>query len=415
MRRLIYNLLVWAALPIFAPFSLANGKIRRNFSERIFPRRAGDGLKGAIWIHAASVGEAVVAENLMAFLRARAAGPFVVTTNTYYTRDMLRRTLGGSAQVFSLPFDLPFSIRRFMGAAGFAALVLVETELWPNLIWGASRRNIPVIIVNGRISDRAFPRYRRLAFFFKGLFDSVDLVIAQSEAHAERFIALGMDPSKVVAAGNLKYYRDPGRLPAARAERDVVTFGSVREKELPVLVPVIEALRRDFPGVRVFVAPRELTLIAAIERQLPEGIPVTRYSAMKGGRREAAGGIVLVDTVGDLIDIYAASLVAFVGGSLAPYGGQNILEPLFVGAPVIFGPHVENFSEIARVILAGGAGFMVHDGGELLSKIRLVVEDPDVRKELAGAGRGVLEAQRGVMERAASLVLETIWKRSTSS
>ncbi len=415
MRRLIYSLLVWAALPIFAPFFLAKAKIRRNFSERIFPKPAGDGLKRAIWIHAASVGEAVVAENLMGFLRPRTPSPFVVTTNTYYTRDMLRRTLGGSAQVFSLPFDLSFSIRRFIGEADFAALILVETELWPNLIWGASRRNIPVIIVNGRISDRAFPRYRRLAFFFKGLFDSVDLVIAQSEAHAERFVSLGADPSKVVAAGNLKYYRDPGRLPPARAERDIVTFGSVREKELPMLMPVIEALKADFPGVRVFVAPRELTLIAAIERQLPEGIPVTRYSAMKEGRLEAAGGIVLVDTVGDLVDIYAASLVAFVGGSLAPYGGQNILEPLFVGAPVVFGPHVENFREVARDVLAAKAGFMVHDAAELLSRIRLVLEDPGARRDLAEAGRGVLEAQRGVMEKAAGLVLEMIWKRSTSS
>ena len=161
--------------------------------------------------------------------------------------------------------------------------------------------------------------------------------------------------------------------------------------------------------------PGSLTLISAIERQLPEGLPVTRYSAMRDGRREEAGGIVLVDTVGDLIDIYAGSRVAFVGGSLAPYGGQNILEPLFVGAPVIFGPHVENFSEIADDIIAKEAGFMVRDGAELLAKIRLVMTDADVRKDLAGAGRAVLDTQRGVMEKATGLIMEMIWKNSPGS
>ena len=371
MRRLIYNLLVLAALPFFVPLLALKRKTRHNLAERIFPQRVGDRLKRAVWIHAASVGEAVVAENLIGFLRTKADNPIVITTNTYYTRDLLRRKLGASADVFSLPLDIPFSIGRFMGAADFAALVLVETEIWPNLIWQASLRGIPVIIINGRISDRALPRYRRLSFFFKGILESVDLVIAQSEEHARRFISLGMAPSRVVAAGNLKYYREPARLPATGAERNIITFGSIREKELPILVPVIEALKREFGDARIFLAPRELTLISAIERQLPEGLPVTRYSAMKDGRREEAGGIVLVDTVGDLIDIYAGSRVAFVGGSLAPYGGQNILEPLFVGAPVIFGPHVENFSEIADDIMAKGAGFMVRDGAELLAKIRL--------------------------------------------
>jgi len=414
MWRLIYNLLAFAVLPFFAVFSLLKKKMRRNFFERMFPLPAGTTLKGAIWIHAASVGEAVVAENLIAYLRARAANSFVITTNTYYTRDMLRRKFGGSLEVYSLPFDLPFSISRFMGACGFAALILVETEIWPNLLWAARRRRIPVIIVNGRISDGALPRYRRISFFLKSVLSSVDLVLAQSEVQAGRFISIGVPPSKVVAAGNLKYYREAKHLPPPRAKENIVTFGSIREKELPILIPVFEALKREFPGVRIFLAPRELTLIAAIERQLPEDFAVTRYSAMKDGRPPAGQGLVLVDTVGDLVDIYARSLVAFVGGSLAPYGGQNLLEPLFVGTPVVFGPHVENFREIAGDVIAKGAGFMVQDGPELLEKIRLVLCDPALGEDLAEKGRAVLEAERGVMEKAAGLVLEIIWKNSPS-
>ncbi|MGD0232744.1 MAG: glycosyltransferase N-terminal domain-containing protein, partial [Syntrophorhabdales bacterium] len=324
-------------------------------------------------------------------------------------------------------------------ASTFSALLLVETEIWPNLIWTAKQRGIPVIIINGRISDETVGRYRRLSFFLKGILASVDLVLAQSEAQARRFLSLGMPASKVVNAGNLKYYREAKNLPALCPKENIVTFGSIREKELPLLIPVIRALSHDFPHVRLYIAPRELTLITAIERQLPEEFVVTRYSAMKRdracdpdglstrgpddappgseGHDPAAGGhtLVLVDTVGDLVGIYARSLVAFVGGSLAPYGGQNLLEPLFVGTPVIFGPHVENFREIAQDVIAERAGFMVEDASELLAKISLVLRDEGRRKSLIEAGRLVLDMQKGVMEKATGLVLETIWKNSANS
>ncbi len=158
----------------------------------------------------------------------------------------------------------------------------------------------------------------------------------------------------------------------------------------------------------MFVAPRELTLIAAIERELPDAFAPVRYSSLKEADADVGRAVVLVDTVGDLVALYARSLVAFVGGSLAPYGGQNLLEPLFVGAPVIFGPHVENFREIAGEVLSEGAGFMVQDGPELLEKIRLVLTDASLRAALVEAGRRVLDRQRNVMEKSVGLLLEAI-------
>jgi 3-deoxy-D-manno-octulosonic-acid transferase len=427
MWRLIYNLLIHAALPFFVPFALTNRKIRKNLAERIFPPAAGNRAQDAIWIHAASVGEAVVAENLLAYARTRTDKDFVITTNTFYTRDLLRKKLGPSVEVFSLPFDLPLSLRRFLGRARFAALLIVETELWPNLIRAAKKRNIPVIIINGRISDGTIGRYKRLSFFMKDILSPVDLVLAQSQAHAKRFLSLGMPPSRVVNTGNLKYYREVNET-GADGPRDIVTFGSIREKELPVLIPVMQALARDFPHLRLYVAPRQLTLIAAIERQLPGEFAVRRYSAMKAGRAALAGdgatpgrppggthALVLVDTVGDLVGIYGRSLVAFVGGSLAPYGGQNLLEPLFVGTPVVFGPHVENFHEIAAAVVEHRAGFMVEDGEALLARMRLVLTDADERERLVAAGRAVLDLQKGAMEKTTSLILETIWKNSGNS
>ncbi len=414
MWRLIYNLLIHASLPFFFLFSLTNKKIRKTFHERLLPAPGRGSLKDAIWIHAASVGEAVIAETFINYARPRIDNAFIVTTNTYYARDLLRKKFAGSLDVFSLPFDLPYSLRRFIGTSTFAALLLIETEIWPNLIWIARERHIPVFIVNGRISDATLSRYRHLSFFLRGLFSSVNLVLAQSEEQAQRFVSLGMPSARVINTGNLKYYREETDLPVSPLKEDIVVFGSIREKELPILIPVMEALREEFPRVAIFVAPRELTLIAAIERELPETFAVVRYSSVKKEGVKDERAVVLVDTVGDLVALYARSLVAFVGGSLAPYGGQNLLEPLFVGTPVIFGPHVENFREIATEIMAQHAGFMVEDGPGLLEKIRLVLSDEAARNALVDAGRHVLERQRDVMEKAAGLVLESISRKSSA-
>ena len=186
MWRLTYNLLIHAFFPFFFLFSLTQKKIRKNFRERLIPAPAGMRLKDAVWVHAASVGEAVVAETFINHARQRMKNAFVVTTNTYYTRDLLRKKFAGSVDVFSLPFDLPYSLRRFIGSSSFAALLLVETEIWPNLIWTARRMHIPVLIINGRVSDVSLSRYRRLSFFLRRLFSSVDLVLAQSEDNAPK-------------------------------------------------------------------------------------------------------------------------------------------------------------------------------------------------------------------------------------
>jgi 3-deoxy-D-manno-octulosonic-acid transferase len=410
MWKLIYNLLIHAALPFFTAYSLTNKKIRTNFAERMFPAPAPSGLRDPIWIHAASIGEGVIAQNLVAYARKEMENDFVITTNTFYTRDMLRPRMAGAATVLSLPFDVPSAISRFIGPARFAALLLVETEIWPNLIWTAKRRHIPVVIINGRISDSTVGRYRRLSFFLRSVLASVDCVLAQSEEHARRFISLGIDPSRVITTGNLKYYRE-GAAGAAGTKEHIVTFGSIREKELPAVASVIARLRENLPGIRVYVVPRELHLVTTMEDQFKGAV---RYSAVKAAQA-AEGDIVLVDTVGDLLAIYARSSVAFVGGSLEPYGGQNILEPLFVGTPVVFGPHVANFRDAATAIIDHAAGFMVRDADELFSVILRVLSDAGLRDRLADAGRALLAQQKQVMEKTLHHIRETICRNSPGS
>ena len=414
MWKLTYNLLSYAFLPFFAIYALLNSKIRRNFLERIYLSTTRGEIRNGVWIHAASIGEAVIAETIINRLRQRIGNDFIITTNTYYTRDMLRRKFKDAVRVFSLPFDLPFSIRHFIDRSRFSALILVETEIWPNLIWIAKTKKIPVIIINGRISDQTVGRYRCLSFFMRHVLSSVDLVLAQSEEHSQRFISLGMAPSKVVATGNLKYYRDIKGLPDITSKDNAVTFGSIKEKELPFLMPAIAELKREFPELHVFVAPRELNLTTVIETQLPQGLTYGRFSALRSAGKTNCD-VVIVDTVGDLIHIYARSKVAFVGGSLADYGGQNMLEPLFVGTPVLFGPYVDNFKAIAHDIMERQAGFMVNDTHQLVSEIRRILNSEALRKSLTEAGNLVVATQRGAMENASHLIEEIIWKNSQSS
>jgi len=414
MWKLAYNIGVYCVFPFFALFALTKKKIRKTFLQRFLVSERPE-MHDALWVHAASVGEAVIAENFVNYVSSRTGFThIVITTNTDYTRDLLRKRFDQRAQVFYLPFDLPWSINRFMKQSTFEALILVETEIWPNLVWATHGRGIPVIVMNGRISDRTVKNYRSLSFFLKHVLSSVDLVLAQSQEQAERFISIGMDPSRVVDVGNLKYYRFLDHPPGTASREEIITFGSIKEKELPIILPIIEPLKKAFPGHAIYLVPRDLSLVNTMEEKLSGGLRVSRYSALKDSSTRAAD-VVIGDTMGDLMTIYSRSLVAFVGGSLAPYGGQNILEPLFFATPVLFGPHIENFREIADRILSAGAGMLVSDGPELLEAITALIANPDLRQTMGNAGLQVIREQEAVMTRTVTLITEALWKNSAAS
>ena len=417
MWKYLYNVVVHLALPFFSLFALFNRKIRNNLRERLIPQGVEEGSEGLVWIHAASLGESAIAQNLVEQIGLTVPDArFLVTTNTYYARDLLRRKLGQNVLVRSLPLDLPFSINRFMGSSIFRGLILVETELWPNLIWTARRRGIPIVIVNGRISDSTVRRYRLVSSLLRPVFSCVDLVLAQSDSHAERFIQLGMDPQRVISGGNLKYFRNTSTLPRRQQRYEVVTFGSIKEKELDPVIRVILDLKKRFPQLKVFVAPRELRLASAIEDSLRQSLNTIRYSVLRGHREDREGfDAVVVDTVGDLMDIYGESDVAFVGGSLAPYGGQNMLEPLFFETPVLFGPHVENFKEVADQVIATGGGILVNSAKELLEKISFLLENDEDRMDMGRAGRGIIDAQNRVMVETVARIRGVLWKDCSQS
>jgi 3-deoxy-D-manno-octulosonic-acid transferase len=413
MWKVIYNIAINIILPFFILFSLMKAKIRKNLAERLFFSTKHSAIKDAVWIHAASIGEAVIAETLVKYLESHSnLNQFIVTTNTYYTRDLLRKKFDKNISVFSLPFDLTYSIRRFINGSTFKALIIVETELWPNLIWEVKKLNIPIIIVNGRISDTTLKNYRRFSFFIKNVLSKIDLVLAQSEEHARRFTYIGMSPQNIINSGNLKYFRELSFINKDTHKENIITFGSIKEKELDILLPVIASLKKDLPDFLIFVVPRELFLVNRIEKELSLSLKTLKYSDYKNSTNKNVDAVV-VDTVGDLLDIYKKSKVAFVGGSLAPYGGQNVLEPLFFETPVIFGPYMENFKDIADTIITQGAGIVVSSGDDLYEKIKLVLGNKDLRNKMGSSGKKIIEMQSEVMERTVDIILKTIDRYST--
>jgi 3-deoxy-D-manno-octulosonic-acid transferase len=415
MWKIAYNIALNLILPFFTIFALTRKKMRKNLAERLIPKPGQARAKHAVWVHAASVGEAAIAEALINFMKAKTGvDDFLVTTNTYYTRDLLRKRLDSKIGVFSLPFDLTYSIRRFMRGSTFRALIIVETELWPNLIWEAKKLKLPVIVINGRISDSTLENYKRFSFFLKHVLSGIELVLAQSEEHAQRFVSIGTDRVKVVNSGNLKYYRALSNNSSKLIKENVLTFGSIKEKELEILLPIIADLKKAFPEILIFVVPRELFLVSAIEEGLSAFTTTTRYSNFRSVKEKAIGAVV-VDTVGDLLDIYKISKVAFVGGSLAPYGGQNILEPLFFGTPVIFGPYMENFKDIAATIIKEGAGMQVDNGKDLYGRIKLLLENEPLRNQMGSRGLKIIEMQRAVMESTVDAIMKVIDERRSGN
>lgn len=366
---------------------------------------------GAIWIHGASVGEARLVAALAGRIKARGR-PVAVSAVTSTGRSVLP-TPPAVDGAFVLPLDFPGIQRRAFDALAPGLVVLVETELWPNLIAEAERRGIPVALVNARIAPKRHARYRRLAGLYEPLVRGLALVAAPSEREAERFRALGAAPDRTRVVGNLKFdlpapaedgsalRRRLGLAP----ERPVVVAGSTGAGEDAPVLEAFAAARRQRGDLMLVLAPRHPERFdAAAAEAARRGFAVHRLSS---GRDAAAGeaDVVLVDALGRLAALYALGSSGFVGGSLVPVGGHNLLEPVAAGSPVLFGPHTGQVDEVASALLAAGAGERV-DGPDALAAAWLrLAGDPRERDRRAAAGRALLEVHRGALDATVALLL----------
>ncbi len=363
---------------------------------------------GAVWVHGASVGEILAASRLVD--RLRSGGHSVVSsTVTLAGREVMRRA-HPEIPCHLAPLDHPWCVESALARVQPAALVLIETELWPSWLAAAERRGIPIALVSGRVSDQSYPRYQRFQRFIGPALRRIAAIGARTAADAERFLALGAPPERICVTGDLKLEPAEEGAPLApdlgRVLGGVPLFvaGSTHPgEERAALAALAHAAKEGLPAALV-LAPRRLERAAEVERIARVGGRVVRRRSALGSAPLREGEVLVLDSVGELTPVYARAAVAFVGGTLVPVGGHNVLEPVFAGRPVLFGPHTENARHAVVILEASGAGRRVADADELAKALVVLLRDPDEARRRGEGGRRELSTHRGSAERAAELI-----------
>jgi len=415
----LYNLLLFLGLPGVLAYhcyrSISRGR-RSALAERFGLIPAADllPLRGhdVILVHAVSVGETIAATPLLKGLRRRYPDKKIVISNVTETGRSVALKSGLADLCVYFPFDYPFAVRSVLRKLNPAVVVIMETEIWPNFISAARSIGIPVVLANGRISDRSLARYLKLSWFFRPVLRQLTALCMQTPEDAARIAAIGANEVDVVPAGNLKYDtplhgKSPERVAALKekyripTDCTVFTAASTHEGEE---VQVVEAYRAVLQGGRscfMILAPRHPERATAVAEILAAAkIPFARRSALSPDAAPAgAGGVLLLDTVGELASLYEASDLVFVGGSLVPTGGHNPLEPAAFSTPVLFGPHMENFREVTAFFLNYGAAVQVQDREALARELASLIDDAARRREMGAAGGRVIADNAGATER----------------
>jgi 3-deoxy-D-manno-octulosonic-acid transferase len=406
-----------AGLPVFAIQALLRGKYRRGLGERLGRVPTWTGPVSPVWLHAVSVGEVMAATPLARELAARRPDvPLLVSTVTDTGRGVAETRLPAKQFVF-FPLDFAWAIRPALNRLRPRAVLLTETEIWPNFLRACSARDIPVVLVNGRISQRSFPRYRRVRRFFGRVLQGIRLFCMQTPEDAQRILDLGASRERVHVVGNLKFDL-AGVSPATGGadglavrhmlglppSRPVLVAGSTHRGEEGPIVDAFKAIRRTVPDLTLLLVPRHPERLGEVEALLErEGLPWLRRSRVPSPTQGGAA-VILVDTMGELSRLYAAGTVVFVGGSLVPIGGHNILEPAIHARPVLFGPHMGNFAEMCRLFLDQGAGVEVRDARALAEETLRLLREPNVAERMGETGRTIVEAHRGAGRRTVDLL-----------
>jgi 3-deoxy-D-manno-octulosonic-acid transferase len=420
--RYLYSLLTYLAAPLISVVFLWRG-LRDRAYWHSFRERFGYGPEvpePAIWVHAVSVGEVQAAAPLVNSLTERYPDiPIVVTTFTPTGAARARTLFKSRAQVRYLPYDLPGAVRRFFSRVHPRIAVIFETELWPNLYHECGRRRVPLVLASARLSARSVGRYRRLGALFRETLAQGVVVAAQAEVDASRFRSLGSDPDNTFVTGNLKFdFSVPDDIVARghslrayyAADRLVWVAGSTHGGgEEEALMEAQKIVRAREPRALLVMAPRHPNRFGEVAAQLvSRGTRFIRRSQTPSAGATAEAEILLLDTLGELLDFYAAADVAFVGGSLVPIGGHNLLEPAALGLPILTGPNNSNSEEAARQLIVLGAVELVKGAPDLAEKVVTLLSDPQTRARMGAHGRAFVAANKGALEKLLGLVVPLI-------
>ena len=426
MIRVIYNLLWPLGLLFFLPGYLMKmfrrGGYREKFGQRLgiygIDVRARLAKQRSTWLHAVSVGEVTVALKLASALRAVEPDLHCVLTTTTTTGFALaNRNASSWIEVMYAPLDFWPIMRRAFAVIRPARILLIEAEIWPNLVAEAHARRIPIALVNARLSPRSEKRFRLFRFLVAPTFRLLDLVCVQDPADVDRWQQLGVERSRIRNTGSIKY--DPVNrddhvdiqkarvfdLNVSNQDQLVLFGGSTHPGEEEILAKVFLKLRQQFPSLRLFIAPRHVERLREIRAQLEAlSLPV-RLASEARNHRDAKPDCVLLDTTGELQRWYGIATVVFVGKSLTAHGGQNPVEPIVAGKPVIFGPHMENFAALAQTLVAKNGAIQVLDVEELECAAEKLLRDNEARRLLVQSAERVLTQHRGATAHTARLIV----------
>ncbi len=418
---LLYSFLFSAGLILTAPYYLWRHRGQfggRAWRERLgfLPLEGNSRAAGGIWVHAVSVGETLSAVPLVQELaRVFPGRPIFMSHVTPAGRELGEKRLPNVAARFYMPLDWAWAVRRAVRAIRPAVLIIVETEIWPNLLRAVKENGGRVAVVNARISDRSFPRYLRARPFMRRILNGVDRLCAQSEVDAERLRQIGAPPERVVVTGNLKF--DASASPPSpwvpqlrewltRWERGPVwVAASTMAGEEPLVLGAWRAVHQRHPRALMILAPRHPARFDVVARLLADsGIKAVRRTSLNGrpnemGRQIESAEVLLLDTMGELAGTFDLADVVFMGGTLVPTGGHNLIEPAVAGKATLFGPHMENFRDVASLFLGAGAALQVPNAEALAPALLRLLDHPSERRELGERARQVLEQQRGAVRR----------------
>ncbi len=407
---------------VLIPYFLVRELIYPRYWKSLFqrfgslPQEVNPHRNKTIWVHAVSVGEVLAAKSLIGALQKEYPDyPLIISTTTIVGNKIARQNFPDVNAVVFFPFDWSFSIRRALRRLNPELLVILETELWPNALRQCKRREIPVVLVNGRLSPRSYGRYFRIRTLFRRVLKDVDFYCMQSEEDARRIISVGARQDKVMATGNLKYDTDEppasskiaellNGLLGVKPETPVIVAGSTEKGEEELVLTSFREIKKRYPQAKMILAPRRPTRFDEVEKILKSySFRYRRRSRAKEEEGEEPE-LLLLDTIGELSSAYALGRLNFVGGSLVPVGGHNILEPASRGKPVVFGRYMDNFKAISQLFLKEEGGIMVSNQQELTQAFLRLLENEGLCTRMGEKARQIVRANKGATDRSLTII-----------
>lgn len=428
IMKYIYNLLVLAlalvSLPILA-FRVLRETGMRDRIKQVLGWLPPDVIekvtrKDCIWLHAASVGEVVAASPLIREVSKNFPGvPILLSVMTPSGYEMARRIAKEADAVIYFPFDLPGIGSQVIRSIIPQAIILVETELWPNFLAAAGKQNIPVMMVNGRISDKSMRRYHYFGGLVKNMLKNITKFCMQSPLDAERIIALGANPKRVVITGNTKFDQNYNDISLHEKELllqemglvgyyPLLLAGSTHKGEEEVLLEAFGRIRVHYPNAKMIIAPREVLRTEEIIKLASSTGYIARRRTLSGALAQNVVDIVVLDTIGELGKMYSLGDIVFVGGSLITHGGHNILEPAVHGKPILVGPNMFNFKQTYALLSGREACLTVSNADELTEKTLMILQNEQLKQNMGGSARAVIEENRGAAQKSIAYLKEIL-------